>query len=62
MPNLLGFTQAEAEKRVLAAGLRYVYYLENNEETKGLVFKQEPKSGASIAKGDNISFWVSKGK
>jgi beta-lactam-binding protein with PASTA domain len=35
--------------------------LEANQQTKGSVFKQNPDAGTKASKGDNITFWVSKG-
>jgi hypothetical protein len=61
IPNLIGLTQADAEKQALTAGLHYDYILEANQQTKGSVFKQNPVSGTKALKGDNITFWVSKG-
>jgi eukaryotic-like serine/threonine-protein kinase len=61
VPNLIGLTQADAEKQALSVGLHYDYFLEANQQTKGSVFKQNPDAGTKASKGDNITFWVSKG-
>lgn len=61
VPNLLGMTQADAEKQALNDGLRYSYVMETNQQAKGTVFKQEPASGTIALKGESVKFWVSKG-
>ncbi|MCZ8512276.1 PASTA domain-containing protein [Paenibacillus filicis] len=60
-PNLVGLSQAEAEKSALAAGLRYQYFLERNNQSQGTVFRQEPAAKSQLQKGDSVTFWVSKG-
>jgi hypothetical protein len=62
VPNLVGLAREDAEKRALAAGLHYTFYLENNDQAKGTVFKQDPQPGETVAKGGSVTFWVSKGK
>ncbi|MCM3342179.1 PASTA domain-containing protein [Paenibacillus sp. MER TA 81-3] len=63
VPSLVGLTKEEAEKAVLAAGLRYSFVLENNEEqAPGQVFKQEPEAGAAAKKGDRVNFYISREK
>lgn len=61
-PKLTGLTLAEAEKSALAAGLKYEYFLERNNNDEGVVFKQDPPAGQSVSKGDSVTFWVSKGQ
>lgn len=61
MPSLIGLTREEAEKRTLAAGLHYQFFLEPNERTAGTVFKQEPEPDSQVSKSVRITFWVSKG-
>jgi hypothetical protein len=61
IPNLIGMTQAEAEKQALASGLHYKYIMEINTEAKGTVFKQDPSPDTIVKKGENVTFWVSKG-
>jgi hypothetical protein len=61
VPNLVGMTQADAEKQVLSAGLHYKFFLEANPLAKGTVFKQDPEPGATTANGGTVTFWVSKG-
>jgi eukaryotic-like serine/threonine-protein kinase len=62
MPNLIGLSKEAAEKEAITARLHYTFYMENNDQEKGKVFKQEPQYGASISKGDDIIFWISKGR
>jgi eukaryotic-like serine/threonine-protein kinase len=61
VPNLVGLSQADAEKQALAAGLHYNYLLEANSGAKGTVTKQNPAAGTKGLQGDNVTFWVSKG-
>ncbi|WP_068776008.1 Stk1 family PASTA domain-containing Ser/Thr kinase [Paenibacillus sp. FJAT-26967] len=61
VPNLVGLSQSEAEKLAVEAGMRYKFFLEPNEQEKGKVFRQEPGPNTPAAKGDTITFWVSKG-
>jgi hypothetical protein len=61
MPDLIGMTQADAEKKALASGLHYSYQLEAHSEPKDTVFKQDPEAGTKVVKGDKVTFWVSKG-
>lgn len=61
VPSLIGLTREEAEKQALASGLRYKYFLEPNGSPANTVFKQDLEPGQKVAKGDSITFWVSKG-
>lgn len=61
IPQLVGISKAEAEKRALAAGLHYNFYIEKDTAAKDTVFKQDPQAGAPAVKGDSVTFWVSKG-
>ncbi|MDF2645948.1 MAG: hypothetical protein K0Q73_1753 [Paenibacillus sp.] len=61
IPNLVGLSQADAEAQALAAGLHYNFFIEANNQPKGTVIKQDPKSGTKGLQGDNVTFWVSKG-
>lgn len=61
IPNLVGLSQADAEAQALAAGLHYNFFIEANNQPKGIVIKQDPKSGTKGLQGDNVTFWVSKG-
>ncbi|MDK8180015.1 Stk1 family PASTA domain-containing Ser/Thr kinase [Paenibacillus sp. UMB4589-SE434] len=58
-PNLVGLTQAEAEKAALAAGMKYSFAKENAEgQEAGKVFKQEPAAGTAVKKGDRVTFYI----
>ncbi|GIP37015.1 hypothetical protein J31TS4_02950 [Paenibacillus sp. J31TS4] len=61
VPTLVGLPRADAESTAIAAGYRYNFLMEPNEQPEGTVFKQTPEPGASAEKGSNITFWVSKG-
>lgn len=62
VPDLVNHTLEEASQMALKAGLRYEYVLEPHSTAKGLVFKQDLTPGSPVAKGDTITFWVSKGQ
>ncbi|MCY9531723.1 MULTISPECIES: PASTA domain-containing protein [Paenibacillus] len=63
VPNLVGLSKEEAEKQILASGLKYEYVLENSDEQEaGKVFKQEVPAGGAAKKGDKIKFYVSRAK
>lgn len=62
VPDLVNHPLEEASQLALKAGLKYQYVIEPNETAKGLVFKQDLAPGATVTKGDIITFWVSKGK
>lgn len=62
-PVLMGLAREEAEKRALAAGLRYSYVIEATDQAApGTIFRQEPQSGMTVPKGSTIKFWVSKAR
>lgn len=61
IPQLVGLSKADAEKRALASGLHYTFYIEKDNAAKDTVFKQEPKAGDPAVKGGSVTFWVSKG-
>ncbi|WP_164821681.1 PASTA domain-containing protein [Paenibacillus koleovorans] len=61
VPTLTGMTQGAAEQEALASGLRYEYFLETNAQPAGIVFKQNPAPGGTVARGTRVSFWISKG-
>jgi serine/threonine-protein kinase len=61
IPQLIGLSRADAEKRALDAGLHYTFYIEKNDAAKDTVFKQEPNAGEPAVKGGSVTFWVSKG-
>ncbi|WP_028546490.1 PASTA domain-containing protein [Paenibacillus taiwanensis] len=60
-PNLVGLTQAEAEKAALGAGMKYSFVKENAEgQEAGKVFKQEPAAGTAVKKGDRVTFYIAR--
>ncbi|MDF2962474.1 MAG: hypothetical protein K0S39_4209 [Paenibacillus sp.] len=61
IPVLTGLTKEAAEQQALAAGLRYAYFLETNQQSAGTVFKQEPSPNQQAVKGSRVTFWISKG-
>lgn len=63
VPNLVGLSKEDAEKQILASGLKYEYVLENTDEQEaGKVFKQDVPAGGAAKKGDKIKFYVSRAK
>jgi len=60
VPRLIGLNREEAEQLALAHGLRYSYFLENDERPQGTVFKQEPAPDQIVPKGSRVTFWVSR--
>ncbi|SDC54292.1 serine/threonine protein kinase [Paenibacillus sp. UNCCL117] len=61
-PELVGLNKQEAEKRALDSGLKYEYFLEKNPNSANTVFRQSPAPGTVLAKGESVSFWISKGQ
>ncbi|WP_159887918.1 PASTA domain-containing protein [Paenibacillus puerhi] len=61
-PKLVGLNKQEAEKRALDSGLKYEYFLEKNPNSANTVFRQSPAPGTVLAKGESVSFWISKGQ
>ncbi|MBP1155686.1 MULTISPECIES: PASTA domain-containing protein [unclassified Paenibacillus] len=60
-PSLVGLSKEEAEKQALASGLRYKFFLEPHESPANTVFRQDLEAGQKVAKGESITFWISKG-
>ncbi|MEK8128403.1 PASTA domain-containing protein [Paenibacillus filicis] len=61
-PQLIGLNRQEAEKTALAYGLKYEFFLESNPNSANTVFRQSPAPGTVLAKGESVSFWISKGQ
>ncbi|PZE22119.1 PASTA domain-containing protein [Paenibacillus xerothermodurans] len=61
VPTLTGLSKEAAEQQALSSGLKYTFYLEENPEAQGTVFRQDPLPNSPAAKGDHVTFWVSKG-
>jgi serine/threonine-protein kinase len=61
VPTLTGMPKEAAEKMALDTGLRYEFFLENDKQAAGTVFKQEPRPNEQVEKGSKVMFWISKG-
>ncbi|WP_281887439.1 PASTA domain-containing protein [Paenibacillus sp. YYML68] len=61
VPNLVGLKKEEAEKLALSSGVKYQYFLEKNDQPAATVIRQSPEPGATVKKGEQMTFWVSKG-
>jgi serine/threonine-protein kinase len=62
VPAVVNLKQAEAEKEITDAGLTPKAVQEANDTVaEGIVFDQSPKSGAKLAKGDEVVIRVSTG-
>ncbi len=60
-PSVLGASQSDAERALLAAGLQPNAVFEDNEDTiPGLVFAQDPAEGTELAEGSVVNIMVSK--
>lgn len=60
-PRLVGLSREDAEKQALASGLKYDYFVEPHVSPANTVFKQDIEPGQKVAKGERITFWVSRG-
>lgn len=60
MPDLSGYTLADAEKAIDQMGLvfRSIQY-QDSEKPNGYVLDQDPKPDAEVVKGANVDLWVS---
>ncbi len=60
-PGVLGSSQADAERVLIAAGLQPNTVFEENADTEpGLVFAQDPGEGTELAEGSPVTIKVSK--
>ncbi len=57
--SVLGFPQADAERRLTAAGFKPFAIVETNAATPGTVFAQNPQAGAKVASGSTVDIHVS---
>lgn len=60
VPAVKGYGKSRSQELIKQAGLnlgsvRYVYDEEND---PGLVIRQDPQAGSKVAKGSNVSIWV----
>jgi beta-lactam-binding protein with PASTA domain len=62
VPNVVGFTQADAQAALTASGLRYrVTPVDNATTDPGNVAAQNPAAGVKVAKDTEVELQVSKG-
>ncbi len=62
LPNLIGVAYAQAAARLTDLELSPTKIEEwNADVTKGLVYRQEPAPGQSLATGSEVRLWVSRG-
>ena len=62
VPDLIGQKLASAKEEASGAGLAYsVERAYANATEKGMISRQEPASGAKVAKGSMVTLWVSEG-
>ena len=59
--NLFGLTAAEASAFLKDAGLVPKQHTGNSTQKQGTVYKQQPAAFATVARGDTVQYWVSKG-
>ncbi len=64
VPNLLGYTQAQAEQAIKDAGFTVGEVQEkyDNSTEKGKVCEQNPSANRSLKAGSPINIWISKGE
>jgi len=64
VPNVVGKQGDAANSIILAAGLSPAFQTQEFSDTVpvGLITRQEPSFGRSIAKGSQVKFWVSNGR
>ncbi|NHN28267.1 Stk1 family PASTA domain-containing Ser/Thr kinase [Paenibacillus agricola] len=60
VPNLKGLSVAEADTLLKSLRLRYKYTIEANEQSAGLIFKQELPADQQVAVGTEVTFYVGK--
>ena len=62
VPNVVGFTQADAQAALVAAGLRFrVTPIDNSEAEPGTVAAQNPPADEQVAKDTEVELQISKG-
>jgi beta-lactam-binding protein with PASTA domain/tRNA A-37 threonylcarbamoyl transferase component Bud32 len=61
LDNLFGLTAKKAADYLKANGLVGKPLTGNSTQTPGTVFRQDPAAFATVARGDTVSYWVSKG-
>lgn len=61
IPNVVNTTQSAAETQLQQLGFTVKVVEENNEATKGTVFKTDPTAGQKLQKGAEVTLYVSSG-
>ncbi len=59
--NLFGLTAKKAADYLKGEGLVPKQVSGNSSQAQGTVYKQDPAAFATVARGDTVSYWVSKG-
>jgi beta-lactam-binding protein with PASTA domain len=64
VPNVVGLSEADAQQQIEAAGFKYKREGEQASATvaQGKIVRQQPDEGNNLAKGTEVSVWVSSGK
>jgi serine/threonine-protein kinase len=64
VPNVVGLTEAQAEKKIEDAGLKYknAGTQPSADVSEGNVVRQDPGDGEKKDKGSTVSVWISSGK
>lgn len=57
-PDLLGLPQAEAERRIIAAGLEPRVMVQPKDDKAGIVYQQQPAGGTAVARGSYLFILV----
>jgi beta-lactam-binding protein with PASTA domain len=60
VPTVKGWGKSRAQDLIKQAGLNMgsVRYIYDEENDPGLVVRQDPQAGSKVAKGSNVSIWV----
>jgi serine/threonine-protein kinase len=60
VPAVKGYGKSRAQELIKQAGLNVgsVRYIYDEENDPGLVVRQDPQAGSKVAKGANVSIWV----
>ncbi len=64
VPAVVGLTEADAKQKIEAAGFKYKRAGDQASATvaQGDIVRQQPDEGNNLAKGEQVSVWVSSGK
>jgi serine/threonine-protein kinase len=60
VPAVRGYGKSRSQEMIKQAGLNVgsVRYIYDEENDPGLVVRQDPQAGSKVAKGSNVSIWV----